>query len=131
MTLGTLVGGLMAWGANNIIPLALEPLNIFEASFLAVQRCVLGIPVDFEDPFLILGCALGIPPALGAPAQYVIRALTEGGYLTHTTCVLYNLQTLMIHVPPLFVLFGIVPPDYILIQIANEQRVSKNIRELS
>ena len=128
--LGAGFPGPIVWGAPVACPLIVSPLNIQQASFVVFKRWLLGIPLNFANPFLIMATALGVLPP---PAQipYIQHALRGGGYLSDTACVLYNLINHIIYFPAILGPVNGAWPEEIILQVANVSRVSKNLRELS
>ena len=127
-------GGPLVWAGNVPCALVNAPLNLQQACNLVLHRSMLGaIPVKFRHPNAIIAAALGMPlPVIpGGAMIYLQRALEGGGYMNYAACALYNIVFNQIYLPAIMGLAGGAVPTNILLTIANLQRVSKNVRELS
>jgi len=122
--------GALAWQGNQPCNLIVSPLTMQQSCQVALMRNILGIPVKFANENVIWATALGFPPPVGQ-IPYIQQALGGRGYLSDTACTMYNLRRHLIYMNVIQNLVNGAAPDYILLQIANVQRVSKNLRELS
>ena len=109
--------------------LHVNALTIREAAQVVLnRRQIQGIPVRFQNIAAVIATA-ALPVGVAA-APPVIAALRSGGYLMPLAAILHRLR--MGLVPGLFAAAPMVlPPDYIVLHIHLEKRVSKNLKELS
>lgn len=110
-------------------------LTLQEGCQIALDREDIGIIVNFEHPNVINLVAAGNNPAAIAiltgvnVANYLPRALNNGGYLNPLAAVIYRIRTNLPQVN--FIGNPVQVVDAVILHIHLPRRVSKNMKELS